>query len=112
MNTENRIKEIENLLNGCITNEISTHENRMGFIVHDYRLLGYNNTKDITISVRLRSNGYEPVKTHSSYCFDMFNENTLTNVSYCEGDVGILVFDNLEEFNKHKQSAIEFYKEN
>lgn len=111
MNTENRIKEIENLLNGCITNELSTHESKDGFLVHRYFKLGYG-SQDITAAIRLRTNGYEAINTNTGLSFDMFNEKTLSNVSYCEGDVGIVVFGSLEEFNKNKQSAIEFYKEN
>lgn len=111
MNIENRIKEIENLLHGCITDELSTHESKDGFLVHRYFKLGYG-SQDITAAIRLRTNGYEAINTNTCLSFDMFNEKTLSNVSYCEGDFYIVVFENLEDFNYHKQSAIEFNQNN
>ena len=109
---KNRIKEIENLLRGCITDELSTHKSKDGFIVHRYFKLGFSDSPGLTAALRLKGNGYKSVNTHSNHSFDMFNENMLSNVSYCEGDFYIVVFESLEDFNSHKQSAIEFYKEN
>ena len=107
---ENRLKSIEKLLHGCITDELSTHENFLGFTVHRFFKIGFDSRSVDVAFYRLINNGYDTINTKSNHVFDMFNEENLSNVSQCEGDFYVVLLDSIDDFNKQKESAIKFYK--
>ena len=109
---DNRLMVIEKLLNGCITYMLSTHENKFGDTVYRFFKIGFSNYNVDVAFHRLVNNGYNVIETKSNHTFDMFNEKTLSNVSQCEGDFYIVLFDSIDDFNRHKDLANKFYKDN
>lgn len=102
-------KETEKLIEKYIGSETGTHEAH-GQIVHRY-FTGCDFSIDF-VSACLLKQGFKAIKTNNNYTRELWSEEYLSNVSYCEGDFYIVQYDNIEAFNIGKQIAIEFYQNN
>jgi len=101
-NYKTRLKSIEELLYWFISHKTSEHENRTGIKVNCYLIL--NNDYLTSLNGMLKKNGYIGLTSD----FYWFNVLTLSSVSYCEGDVYILLYDNVEQYESELQRTKEF----
>lgn len=98
-------KEIFDILDKYIDmNYVSYHRNIIGIEVarySDHIDFSYDYMEE------LRNIGFEKIADN-----DVMSEKYLCGISYCEGDVMVVYYESVNQFNEEKQRAIEFHKNN
>lgn len=101
-------KETEKLITKVISNEVGTHLNMWGKLVHEY--FGFNDESLDHMFWILTDSGFEVMES-CSHCIEFWSVKYLSSVSFCEGDVYIVQFETIDEFEQSKEQTIQFYKE-
>ena len=105
---ETRLEEIEKILFNRTSYRLGSHKNITGITVYEYMILP---GRGVTLYNVLKDNGYTSMKTDSQHYEEYFNRENLSSVSYCEGDVYIVLYIDEEEYQAEYQRTMEFIKQ-
>lgn len=89
-----------------------THVSMGGYTVHHYHFNFFRDIHHFRSEITKLFGRETELKTNNGHVAEFFISEFLCNVSYCEGDIYAVFFENEKEMIKKVGETMEYYKEN
>ena len=89
-----------------------THVSMGGYTVHHYHFNFFRDIFSFRDEITKLFGRETELRTNNGYVAEFFISEFLCNVSYCEGDVYVVFFENEKEMTEKVMETMKYYEEN